>query len=268
MDEIFVEDKKYISSKRAAKITGYAKDYVGQLCREGRVPARFVGRSWYVLETAIQDHRFGNTEPEPTKATTDTSSVSVLSSWEAPRYEASSEEMLPSINRLRAESSESASGQERAEMSEGVQDSWRTWFDRFDQVTNQSESAVQTASDEEQPPEEEETDASEENIQEDTEETNDSVQVPIRAVVSQTTVPADLLPPRHSAKEQMRALREASVHKGGCAIMRTIQVTSVGLAVVAAAVAIIGTGYLDNYIISDSQVSMLAGVSVYNKLSR
>lgn len=37
MDELIIGEKTYLSSKRAAKITGYAKDYVGQLCREGRV---------------------------------------------------------------------------------------------------------------------------------------------------------------------------------------------------------------------------------------
>ena len=60
MDELVIGDKKYVSSKQAAKVTGYAKDYIGQLCREGRVPARLVGRSWYVLESAIHDHRFGD----------------------------------------------------------------------------------------------------------------------------------------------------------------------------------------------------------------
>lgn len=59
MDELTIDDKKYISSKHAAKITGYAKDYVGQLCREGRVEARLVGRSWYVLEDSIREHRYG-----------------------------------------------------------------------------------------------------------------------------------------------------------------------------------------------------------------
>lgn len=62
MDELLIGDEKYISTKRAAKITGYAKDYVGQLCREGRVSARQVGRAWYVLETAIKEHRFGEDE--------------------------------------------------------------------------------------------------------------------------------------------------------------------------------------------------------------
>ncbi len=59
MEEIVFDGKKYISSKLAAKLTGYAKDYVGQLCREGRVTARLVGRSWYVLEDSIKEHRFG-----------------------------------------------------------------------------------------------------------------------------------------------------------------------------------------------------------------
>lgn len=59
MDELVIGDQRYISSKRAADITGYAKDYIGQLCREGRVEARLVGRSWYVREAAIKDHRFG-----------------------------------------------------------------------------------------------------------------------------------------------------------------------------------------------------------------
>ncbi|PIR83133.1 hypothetical protein COU19_02080 [Candidatus Kaiserbacteria bacterium CG10_big_fil_rev_8_21_14_0_10_56_12] len=62
MDEVIIDERKYISAKQAAKVTGYARDYVGQLCREGRVKARLVGRAWYVLESAIQDHRFGPTK--------------------------------------------------------------------------------------------------------------------------------------------------------------------------------------------------------------
>lgn len=60
MDELEIDGKIYLSSKAAAKLTGYAKDYVGQLCREGRVNARLVGRSWYVLEESIKSHRFGH----------------------------------------------------------------------------------------------------------------------------------------------------------------------------------------------------------------
>ncbi|MGH7175256.1 MAG: hypothetical protein ACREGR_02775 [Minisyncoccia bacterium] len=60
MNELTLDGKLYISSKRAAEITGYAKDYVGQLCREGRVEARLVGRNWYVLNDAIQGKQFGS----------------------------------------------------------------------------------------------------------------------------------------------------------------------------------------------------------------
>lgn len=50
MDEMHLGKNKYISTKRAAKITGYAQDYVGQLVRTGKVKATKVGRSWFVLE--------------------------------------------------------------------------------------------------------------------------------------------------------------------------------------------------------------------------
>lgn len=60
MDEVTIDGKVYISSKRAAEITGYAKDYVGQLCREGYIDAKMVGRGWYVLESSIRSHRFGS----------------------------------------------------------------------------------------------------------------------------------------------------------------------------------------------------------------
>lgn len=57
MDELVVDGEKYISSKRAARLSGYAKDYIGQLCRGGKIEAKMVGRSWYVKESAITEHR-------------------------------------------------------------------------------------------------------------------------------------------------------------------------------------------------------------------
>jgi len=57
MDELILDNKKYVSSKRAARITGYAPDYVGQLCRSGKIDARLVGRTWYVNEDALINHR-------------------------------------------------------------------------------------------------------------------------------------------------------------------------------------------------------------------
>lgn len=89
MDELTIGDKIYISSKKAALITGYAKDYVGQLCREGHVEATMVGRSWYVLESSIRAHRFGNeTKNDQPKAEEGKISGAnpLRESWEAPAY--------------------------------------------------------------------------------------------------------------------------------------------------------------------------------------
>jgi hypothetical protein len=96
MDELIFDDKRYISSKQAAKVTGYAKDYVGQLCREGRVPARLVGRSWYVLESGIKDHRFGK-EAEIDNKAAPKSTIGAM--WASPRYESVSNEPLPVVSR-------------------------------------------------------------------------------------------------------------------------------------------------------------------------
>lgn len=56
MDQIEFGGRTYVSSKRASEITGYAKDYVGQLARTKRVPATRIGRSWYVDSNAIKKH--------------------------------------------------------------------------------------------------------------------------------------------------------------------------------------------------------------------
>lgn len=54
MDELEIQGKKYISSKRASQLTGYAKDYIGQLARGGKLPGTRVGRAWYVDEEALK----------------------------------------------------------------------------------------------------------------------------------------------------------------------------------------------------------------------
>lgn len=43
-----------ISLARAAEITGYHQDYLGQLCRLGRLPAKKVGRNWFTSEDALK----------------------------------------------------------------------------------------------------------------------------------------------------------------------------------------------------------------------
>lgn len=56
MDELDVGGKRYISSKRGAELTGYAKDYIGQLARAGKVPGTRFGRAWFVEEAALLKH--------------------------------------------------------------------------------------------------------------------------------------------------------------------------------------------------------------------
>ncbi len=100
MDEITIDDKTYISSKRAAAITGYAKDYVGQLCREGRVEARLIGRSWYVFEDSIRKHRFEESETpveDPTVEVETSEKTNNEAIWEEAVYTSEEVEMLPVI---------------------------------------------------------------------------------------------------------------------------------------------------------------------------
>ena len=47
------EGKKYISTKEAAKLTGYTSDYIGQLARSKKILSRMVGRARYVEEASI-----------------------------------------------------------------------------------------------------------------------------------------------------------------------------------------------------------------------
>jgi hypothetical protein len=120
MNELTIGDKLYISSKRAAEITGYAKDYVGQLCREGRVEATLVGRSWYVLEDSIRAHRFG---AEAVSATPDTAKKE-LEAWTSPTYTSDRTPLVPSVMPKAPIVPTPA-----ADISD-MQSAWREWFER------------------------------------------------------------------------------------------------------------------------------------------
>ncbi|OGG80055.1 hypothetical protein A3A39_03115 [Candidatus Kaiserbacteria bacterium RIFCSPLOWO2_01_FULL_54_13] len=51
------DGKDYLSASRAAEITGYHQDYIGQLAREGRVLSRQIGTRWYVERAGIMAHK-------------------------------------------------------------------------------------------------------------------------------------------------------------------------------------------------------------------
>lgn len=127
MNEITIGDKIYISSKRAAEVTGYAKDYVGQLCREGHVDAKMVGRSWYVYEPSIRAHRFGEVESHQSdKAHNDNSESPSGVAWNAPTYTAEEPQTIPEIHNSVASEGAAQANETLTDM----QEAWKEWFDQ------------------------------------------------------------------------------------------------------------------------------------------
>lgn len=60
-DDTFKYDgKEYIATSRAAAITGYAQDYIGQLARSAELEARKVGRRWFVEKESLINHKKHN----------------------------------------------------------------------------------------------------------------------------------------------------------------------------------------------------------------
>ena len=146
MDELIIGEEKYVSSKRAAELTGYAKDYIGQLCREGRVEARLVGRSWYVREAAIKDHRFGAENAvksdDTLKPVADTTNID--SSWEKPKYEPEETYEVPRLaeKNVKEESEivEEIQQEDAEDTATKMQEAWRTWFAERQQDKEQPQS--------------------------------------------------------------------------------------------------------------------------------
>lgn len=249
MDEIIIEDKKYISSKRAAKATGYAKDYVGQLCREGRVPARLVGRNWYVLETAIQDHRFGSQDAsESDSATKEEETKS--NEWESPKYEALSTNEFPQI-----------------------QDSWKEWFER---IADTAASVMPSAPIMQESGADAETEEAEKVEDVTKEEEEKDVQVPIRAIHHQRyqAPPDELLPRRFDERVGNERVAYANVVEDlagttskrlEASVIPIAKVIAIIVAVTSVALAVLGSGLFDKYIISFRQVEILSGITTINK---
>ena len=50
---VIFQGKKYISSKRASKISRYSSDYIGQLCRAQKLDSRMLGHTWFVAEDSL-----------------------------------------------------------------------------------------------------------------------------------------------------------------------------------------------------------------------
>jgi hypothetical protein len=53
------DDKKLISLKEAAKLTGYSADYIGQLIRSGKIPGKqvYMNVAWMTTAEAILEYK-------------------------------------------------------------------------------------------------------------------------------------------------------------------------------------------------------------------
>lgn len=54
---ISLDGSDYVSAARAAEITGYHQDYVGQLARTGKILSRHIGNRWFVERAGILNHK-------------------------------------------------------------------------------------------------------------------------------------------------------------------------------------------------------------------
>jgi predicted urease superfamily metal-dependent hydrolase len=57
MEYLTLNEKTFIKANKIARELGYTADYIGQLCRAGKVEAQLVGRTWYVSEESIRAHK-------------------------------------------------------------------------------------------------------------------------------------------------------------------------------------------------------------------
>ncbi|MDO8593886.1 MAG: hypothetical protein Q7R93_00005, partial [bacterium] len=50
------DGKSFIPTKTAVQISKYSADYIGQLCRGGKLECKMIGRLWYVAEDSLRNH--------------------------------------------------------------------------------------------------------------------------------------------------------------------------------------------------------------------
>ena len=246
MNEVIINEKKYISSKQAAEITGYAKDYIGQLCREGRIPAQLIGRSWYVLESALQEHRFGAAH-----ADTDTEVVGAakeketeLSAWESPKYAVEESVNFPVLNRIisKEAATDPSLPQDHSPSMESINAAWKDWFAR----TEPPKDPIET---DEVPAEPEES----------------AQVIPIHALHKkvQEVVPEN--DPVGSLPEEAIVAKNSLNNEHAAFFDRFIRVGSLLAAILVTLVSIVGVGAVDSLKIQNTYVNYLSGNTYINQ---
>jgi hypothetical protein len=265
MNELTLDGKTYVSSKRAAEITGYAKDYVGQLCREGHVEARLVGRNWYVLESSIRDHRFG------TKGEAAESQKKSAATWEAPRYVTEVPAFIPPVGEKAKEEAleevrEAAAQRSTPNLSD-MEDAWQEWFTKKQSEVPPTEaaSAAINVSDPEEADGEESITIHQ--IKEQEEKT--SIEQPFAPSYEPEAL-LDLTKASEPETEEEEPVEEikalSALFPVGNLVIKSVLV---GICLISVAVAAIGTGFATRFTDFSkyrlSEINLLSGVSVYNK---
>jgi hypothetical protein len=272
MDELLIDDKKYLSTKRAAKVTGYAKDYVGQLCREGRVPARLVGRSWYVLESALHDHRFG--APQPTVAPAAVSAPEHLQSdpdvlpptWSSARYEPDTAPEMPQLSKNEPQSEPTVAEESPGEAASTLQDAWREWFTQREQPAVEAQDTATEPYEATQPAET----VTMEPVTGGELTEDEAVSVPIHAIYAELPT-VDRVRNREpiAAPAVARAAagdREVQRRPRASGLSRASVVYTAALIALASVVLVVfASGYLDSFAYSSYPAQLIAGIGIVSK---
>lgn len=301
MDEITIRDKVYISTKRAAAITGYAKDYVGQLCREGRVEATLVGRSWYVLESAIREHRFGKKDDEPAVEVTKEATAVVpepVKTWQRPEYVPEEPQFVPTLTPKREEAIQEPvvvapiiqevapepvyTPESVHPAVEDMQAAWKEWFgkktpealpDGSEDFTGELVPVVMPS---EEVPVRVEKQKQEEIEQTEAEEVETET-VPLHRsyasrstgeVIPETNVPVIDLSTTKRVKQVSEARTQST--SGGSGVVKAL---SIAMGLIALTIAAIGTGYAEQFLngtglnfgIQQEIIEFLGGTRTVNK---
>lgn len=124
MNTVTIDGIEYVKASVLAKKHNYTSDYIGQLCRSKKVDAHLVGRTWYVHQASLDNHK--DTRYAELRSNEKTSNINTkiknsrpkivapLSkktlkshtqhfadrvSWRRPAYEEDDTGLLPSLNK-------------------------------------------------------------------------------------------------------------------------------------------------------------------------
>lgn len=149
METVILDGKEFVKASKAAKDLGYTADHVGQLCRNGKVTARLVGRAWYVLKDDLQNHKVEKKRilrakaREQAKKSIEEHRKSVLAArsngpTRAIRYEPDDRELIPQTRKLGIHSSVAPSEPSLKSVEEEVRLQEQSFANDIDLVTEVS----------------------------------------------------------------------------------------------------------------------------------